>query len=1100
MAVITPTIRGTVGDDILNGTDAAERIIGDGGNDTIHGAGGNDTVDAGDGADVIAGDAGDDTLRGGGGVDLFKFQAGDGKDTISDHADGETVEIRGYASAQSITQVGTSVVVVLSSGDQITFQNETVAAVEAALVFVDAPPVGQIIYGTSGNDTLDGTAGDDSIYGLAGADLLSGGEGNDYLAGFGDSYSGLSDDFIGDTLLGGAGDDSIELRYGDSVDGGTGTDILYVSFFGMASGVSVDFRGLADGGTISVGGGTIVGIEQVGHIFLTEFDDVVMAGPVPGSVGIMIEGVGGNDDITGSSGVDLINGGDGNDIIRGGIGYQPGTSSPVDSLSGGAGDDTIYIGADGASADGGSGNDVVHGGDATDTIYGYQGDDTLDGGGGGDFIDGGDGVDIISGGLGNDYLTGGWGIDLFKYAAGGGHDVIWDLGGGESVEVEGYEYVESIVEFAGPIPQVLVTFGGGDRITFLYTTAAIVQSALNIGFAPPPAPTEDDDSLLGTPEGDVISGLGGHDTIKGLAGNDTLNGDAGNDLLEGGAGADTIDGGAGNDTIRSAEGFPAGPHDTGTDHDTAFGGEGDDSIHVGYGDDADGGAGSDWLSVHFAGSQTGVTFGFSSASPDPISIGGGTLQNFEKIYLLHGSDFADNLTIVGQVSTVEGQGGNDFITVTDNGASIGGGSGNDVITVFGTGGYLSGGLGDDLFIISGVQAIVEGDGGNDTVDYRNAAAAMTINLGTIEQATTEWLIGISNVNGSAFFDFLTGNSQANRLFGAAGDDTLAGAEGDDRLEGGEGVDVFNFAAGDGQDTIVDLAAGEKVNVSGYASAQSITQVGADVIVVLSASDRITFLGTDVATVKAALPFGVSSTPTAGDDTLTGSDAANSINGLGGNDTIYGLAGNDTLDGGAGNDSLDGGAGNDTLRGGSGNDTMSVDSALDRIVEQAGGGTMDIVYASVSYVLAGRVEVEYLIGSGTGSINLTGNELAQSIGGNASNNVLVGLAGNDQLYGNEGNDILKGGLGADVLWGGFGTDLFAYAEKGRNIGNDQVMDFERGIDKIDLRALAITGANVTTALSGGNTVLSIDADRNGRVDYTVTLVGVAQVDSSDLLFA
>ena len=130
---------------------------------------------------MIAGGTGDDLLRGGRGVDLFKFQAGDGKDTISDLEAGETVEICGYASAQSITQVGGNVVVVLSSGDQITFQNRTVAAVQAALVFVDAPPPNP--GPTKGDDVLSGTSGDDTIDGLGGNDTLSGSGGNDTLKG-----------------------------------------------------------------------------------------------------------------------------------------------------------------------------------------------------------------------------------------------------------------------------------------------------------------------------------------------------------------------------------------------------------------------------------------------------------------------------------------------------------------------------------------------------------------------------------------------------------------------------------------------------------------------------------------------------------------------------------------------------------------------------------------------------------------------------------------------------------------------------------------------------------------------------------------------------
>ena len=79
------TINGTFFNDTLNGTAEA---------DVINGAGGNDT---------ISGNGGDDTITGGMGTDRFKFAAGDGKDTIKDLTAGETVEIRGYSSAQSIT-------------------------------------------------------------------------------------------------------------------------------------------------------------------------------------------------------------------------------------------------------------------------------------------------------------------------------------------------------------------------------------------------------------------------------------------------------------------------------------------------------------------------------------------------------------------------------------------------------------------------------------------------------------------------------------------------------------------------------------------------------------------------------------------------------------------------------------------------------------------------------------------------------------------------------------------------------------------------------------------------------------------------------------
>jgi Ca2+-binding RTX toxin-like protein len=63
------------------------------------------------------------------------------------------------------------------------------------------------------------------------------------------------------------------------------------------------------------------------------------------------------------------------------------------------------------------------------------------------------------------------------------------------------------------------------------------------------------------------------------------------------------------------------------------------------------------------------------------------------------------------------------------------------------------------------------------------------------------------------------------------------------------------------------------------------------------------------------------TGTAGNDTLTGSDAAEVIDGGAGNDSIAGLDGNDTPIGGAGNDTVLGGAGDDSIGGGAGNDAL-----------------------------------------------------------------------------------------------------------------------------------------------------------------------------------
>jgi serralysin len=150
-----------------------------------------------------------------------------------------------------------------------------------------------------------------------------------------------------------------------------------------------------------------------------------------------------------------------------------------------------------------------------------------------------------------------------------------------------------------------------------------------------------------------------------------------------------------------------------------------------------------------------------------------------------------------------------------------------------------------------------------------------------------------------------------------------------------------------------------------------------------------------------------------------------ITGTPGNDTLPGTAGDDQIFGLAGDDTLSGLGGNDTTDGGDGNDVHLVDSASDVVVERAGEGD-DTVITSVSYALGDGTWVETLRtvdAASTLPLTLIGNEIAQSIYGNAGNNVLNGGRGNDYLVGLEGNDYLIGGGGTDAMLGGTGNDTY-----------------------------------------------------------------------------
>ena len=179
---------------------------------------------------------------------------------------------------------------------------------------------------------------------------------------------------------------------------------------------------------------------------------------------------------------------------------------------------------------------------------------------------------------------------------------------------------------------------------------------------------------------------------------------------------------------------------------------------------------------------------------------------------------------------------------------------------------------------------------------------------------------------------------------------------------------------------------------------------------------------------------INGTGNAGDNTLTGNSAAN------------------TLIGGAGNDILDGGAKGDTMLGGAGNDIYTVDNAAD-VVTELGGEGIDGVSSSITYTLGANVENLTLTGSAL--INATGNTSDNILAGNSANNTLTGGAGNDTLDGGAGADTLVGGTGSDTYVLGRGHGSEAAQENDATAGNTDVLQFLGGIasDQIWLRQVA-----------------------------------------------
>ena len=110
----------------------------------------------------------------------------------------------------------------------------------------------------------------------------------------------------------------------------------------------------------------------------------------------------------------------------------------------------------------------------------------------------------------------------------------------------------------------------------------------------------------------------------------------------------------------------------------------------------------------------------------------------------------------------------------------------------------------------------------------------------------------------------------------------------------------------------------------------------------------------------------------------------------------------------------------------------------------------------------------------------------------------------------GNDTLISGHGNDHMWGDFGgninqntryvnystgKDIFVFKE---NNGNDTIYDFQRGLDKIDLRSLVgidnINDLTITSSLTQPS-----DKVINLNDGNTITLIGVNDLSANDFMF-
>jgi Ca2+-binding RTX toxin-like protein len=858
-------LRGTTGDDTIDGSAAGDTIYGLTGNDTIngldandtlYGQGGGDTLDGGLGADTLYGGDGNDILKGGVGAfgDSISGNAGDdiidggeGDDTLSGQEDNDTL----WGGAGTDTLNG-------GVGDDILHGqagNDTIYGDDG----IDQ------LNGGIGNDTLRGGEQDDTLSGGADNDNLYGGGGNDMIAG-GDGDDRIYSDGGNDTIDAGAGNDTIDGGDGDTITGGIGADTFIFTHNSsnptLARPATVtDFAKGEDKLSLTWSSGSVKnwvfnsGNRDFGILSSTAGSETVLGNAGDGLHDVyfslspdglttrmvvdlnddgklnpadmviaftgalafvsadfiadtfkVLRGTDADETMTGTANADTFYAMGGNDIMTGDAGN--------DTFYGGTGNDTIDGGVGQDTLNGEAGNDTIHGGAGAfgDSIYGGTGDDNVDGGEGDDQLHGQDGADTMAGGLGNDTLHGGDGID--QLTGGAGNDTI---------------------------------HGGADA--------------------------------------DFIDGGADNDTLWADAGNDTIVGGLGNDSIRGGGGADTITAGDGDDFVEG-----------GDDADTVDAGAGNDSIEAGTLDLVTTGSGADRITfTHNANAstlagQTRVT-DFQQGL-DKLALAWTSGEG--RVWTFHAGDKAlgplsttfGSQTVIGHASdgladivySTSADGSRTQLIVDTNDDGLLGTA--DVVVSFD--GDIDFAAGD---FVAGTFAAVRGTAGDDTItgtlegDLIYAIAGNDIVNGLAGADTLHGFLGDDRLDGGADDDTLYGGEGKDSLLGGSGADKLYGDAGDDTLEGGDGGDTMN--GGTGLDTLrggfgADTLNGDAGNDTLEGGAENDTLNGGD-----------------------------------GHDLLKGDDGIDSLRGDAGDDTIYGGALADTITGGAGNDTIDGGTEVDT---------------------------------------------------------------------------------------------------------------------------------------------------------------------------------------------
>ena len=496
----------------------------------------------------------------------------------------------------------------------------------------------------------------------------------------------------------------------------------------------------------------------------------------------------------------------------------------------------------------------------------------------------------LNGGKGNDTLRGGDGADIFIYEKNSGNDFILNftaedkisLGAGASLTSvtinkngdtalkigNNTVTLKKVVGEVSGVKQITLIDENGETTQTYYTDKTVYGNGVTLNSAFKQKTFTADSNIVTVDAKSVMQAV-------------NISGNANNNILIGGMRQDTLNGGAGNDTLTGNNGVDTFVYSTGNDVITDY--ANNDKISLGAATLSGFSVNNDDVVLNLGGNNSltildaankKITFaegrklnvnifkaeGMLNAANTAITLGS-AMKTFtadaklatidasatEKISVL-GNAKANKIIAGSGGATLNGGTGNDTL-IGGSGADIfayNNNGGNKIIQDYGAGDKISLGggavvtdiyssrgnyivkIGKNSITVKNSSEFVFTENGTDKT-FKNgliynangtevtAPASFKQDVQTPLSLTATKIDGSANRNplniaANAANSTINGGMRNDTLKGSAGSDTINGGAGNDSLWGGTGNDTFIFQAGGGTDTILDYASGDLLTI------------------------------------------------------------------------------------------------------------------------------------------------------------------------------------------------------------------------------------------------------------------------------------------------